>query len=491
MKSTDPVNAAILYDPQDAAFLMAALKAVGWDKAACLVTDRPDLLPGVKPSRRVRFDEVALDGSPVDPEEALARMRGRLPPEGPVLVDMGWLVETIQGTTGLWAWGNVADRLAGLLGRPVLSLYDRTLTIEEQLQAAFHAHRQFLAPSGLHANPYWLPAELAEGGALDDRLSFMLARLVPDYASLRRDNREGQMFARGATPSWLSPAPPLVGAQGGGPRWHIHCLGRLRVLIGNRPVEWAMPGAAPKKTRTLFAYLLQSGDKGAHADQIGELLWPEAGTEDQKRARLHHTVAMLRRALGDAQAVIRSGEYYRLNPPPGSWIDIDSFEQLCRRGLSLFKRGHDEAALRIYGAAVRLYGGDLFEDLPLEYVGSETDDWCMPRRIWLREMALKLRYDFAKVCMRSGLMREALEHCQAALAIDPTSEGANAEAMKIFVAQGRLDAMHRQHRQYRAAVAAMGAEESYEIQRLYRELSQSAAVSAKAAKEKPKTVGLP
>jgi len=118
MTSTDPVNAAILFDPQDAAFLMAALKAVGWDKAACLVTDRPDLLPGVKPSRRVRFDEVALDGSPVDPEEALARMRGRLPPEGPVLVDMGWLVETIQGTTGLWAWGNVADRLAGLLGRP-------------------------------------------------------------------------------------------------------------------------------------------------------------------------------------------------------------------------------------------------------------------------------------------------------------------------------------------------------------------------------------
>lgn len=491
MKPVEPVNAAILYDPRDPHFLETALKAVSWLNSACLVTDQPALLASVPSKHRIRFDEVALDASPVDPEEAFARLRGRLPATGAVLVEMGWLVETIQGTTGLWAWGNVADRLAQALGRPVLSLYDQTLTVEEQLQAAFHAHRQFLAPSGLHANPYWLPAELADGGALDDRLAFMLARLVPDYAALRRDRQEGQMFARGATPSWLAQAQPLVGAQAGGPRWHIHCLGQLRVLIGNRPVEWAMPGAAPKKTRTLFAYLLQSGDKGAHADQIGELLWPEAGTEEQKRARLHHTVAMLRRALGDPQAVIRSGEYYRLNPPPGSWIDIDSFEQLCRRGLSLFKRGLDEAALRIYAAAVRLYGGDLFEDLPLEYVESETDDWCMPRRIWLREMALKLQYDFARVCMRSGLTREALQHCQAALAIDPTSEGANAEAMKIFVAQGRMDAMHRQYRQYRTAVAAIGAGESVEIQRLYRELSQSAPAQAKPAKEKPKAVGLP
>ena len=129
--------------------------------------------------------------------------------------------------------------------------------------------------------------------------------------------------------------------------------------------------------------------------------------------------------------------------------------------------------LRVYAAADQLYGGDLFEDLPLEYVRSETDDWCMPRRIWLREMAVKLQYDFAKVCMSSGRTREALAHCQKALAIDPTSEGANAEAMKIFVAQGRTDAMHRQYRQYRAALEAIGAREGLEIKSLYRELSKA------------------
>ena len=69
--------------------------------------------------------------------------------------------------------------------------------------------------------------------------------------------------------------------------------------------------------------------------------------------------------------------------------------------------------------------------------------------------------------------REALEHCQKALTIDPTSEGANAEAMKIFLAQGRVDAMHRQYRQYRAALEAIGATEGLEIRSLYRELSRA------------------
>jgi DNA-binding SARP family transcriptional activator len=58
--------------------------------------------------------------------------------------------------------------------------------------------------------------------------------------------------------------------------------------------------------------------------------------------------------------------------------------------------------------------------------------------------------------------------------IDPASEGANAEAMKIFVAQGRMDAMHRQYRQYRAALEGIGASEGAEIKLLYRELARPA-----------------
>ena len=467
------INAALFYDTEDDAFLTASIGRVMDLAQTVLLTDDPALLPDIPSYRRLPVEDTALDHAPVDPEEVFVRLRPRLAAgTGGLVVDMGWAVANLQGVASLESWGGVAERLARVLGLPVVSIYNQDLTIEEQMQAAFRAHRQFLAPSGVYDNPYWIPADLLDGALLDEQLSFFLGRVVPDYADLRARRRTGQMNARGATPSWLTKPRALLGAAPGPVRWHIHCLGALRVFIGNREVEWRIPGGAPKKTRTLFAYLLQSGDKGAHADRIGELLWPEDGSEDTKRTRLHHTVAMLRKTLGDPGAVLRMGEYYRLNPPRGSWIDIDTFEQLCRRCVSLYKRGEDEAALRTYAAAEQLYAGDLFDDLPLEYVQPEQDDWCMPRRIWLREMALKVQYDYAKVLLRSNRSREALDHCLKALTIDPTSEGANAEAMKIFVAQGRVDAMHRQFRQYRQAMATIGASEGAEIKALYRDLSK-------------------
>jgi DNA-binding SARP family transcriptional activator len=495
-RTPPPVNAALLGDYADAGFMRAALSALPAARRCAVISDGvPHAALGVA-SLQLTFAQVALHTAPLDPEEVFARLRPLLADAqvGRVVVDMGWAVGNLQGVTGLEKWGSVADRLGQSLGLPVVSVYSHDLIIEEQMQALLRSHRQFLSPRGLVDNPYWIPGALLETAPLDEQLSFMLGRVVPDYAGLLAKRQSGQMFARGATPSWLAPARAGLGKPPGALRWHIHCLGRLQVFVGNTQVSWQLPGGAPKKTRTLFAYLLHTGEKGAHADQIGELLWPEGGSEQTKRARLHHTVAMLRKTLGDPGAVIRSAEYYRLHPPTGSWIDIDTFEQLCRRGLSLFKRNEPEAAFRIYAAATELYGGDLFEDLPLEYVQSETDDWCMPRRIWLREMAVKLYYDFSKVCMKLGRTREALDQCQKALAIDPASEGANAEAMKIFVAQGRTDAMHRQYRQYRAALAVVGAAEGAEMAALCRSLSQPDGGPRlwpeKAAKEKPKPVAL-
>ena len=466
------VNAALFSDGSTPDFANDSLAGQQLS-AASILSDDPNFLEKLL-QPRLGIATAALDHMPIDGEEVYAKLRHHLVEAYAtgLIIDMRWVVGNLQGLLGIQTWGGVADRLARDLGIKIISIYDQDLTIEEQMQAALRAHRQMLAPSGLHDNPFWIPVDLLQRAPLDEQLFFMLGRIVPEYANRHGRRQDGQMFARGATPSWIT-KPATLGVPPSPTRWHIHCLGELQVLVGNTPVEWRQPGGAAKKIRTLFAYLLQSGDKGAHADQIGELLWPEDGTEETKRARLHHTVAMLRKALGSADSVQRAGEYYRLRPPSGSWIDIDTFEQLCRRGLSLFKRNEIEAAFRVYSAADKLYAGDLFEDLPLEYVRSETDDWCMPRRIWLREMAVKLQYDFAKVCMATNRIREALDHCQKALAIDPTSEGANAEAMKIFVAQGRMDAMHRQFRQYRASLEAIGATEGIEIKSLYRELSRA------------------
>src|SRR3972149_6823090 len=51
------------------------------------------------------------------------------------------------------------------------------------------------------------------------------------------------------------------------------------------------------KTKTLFAYLLHCGQRGATAEKLADLLWPEANSTDQGLNRLYHTVHCLRMAL--------------------------------------------------------------------------------------------------------------------------------------------------------------------------------------------------
>jgi DNA-binding SARP family transcriptional activator len=428
--------------------------------------------------QRISFADAALDRVLIDQEEVFLKLKAINPTCG-LIVDMRWVISNVKASRNLEQWGSLAERLSSELNKPIISVYEQNLMIEEQMQIAFRVHSKFLAPSGLYQNPYWLPAKLLETAALDEQLSFMLGRVVPDFKGLQLRRKTGEMFAHGATPSWLQRADTTLGVSALSTRWEIYCFGQLRVSIGGHNIEWRIAGSTPKKTQTLFAYLLQCGEKGAHSEQISELLWPNEESDATKRARLHHTVTMLRKTLGSVHSIIRSGDYYRLNAPAGSWIDINTFEQLCRRGLALSKKGELESAALIYHAADQLYAGDLFESLPREYTESEHEDWCLPRRMWLKEMALKLQNDYTDALMRAGRSREALDHCLKALTIDPASEGANEVAMLIFAAQGRHEAVHRQYKQYQQAVKAVGDIESTDLRAHYQNL---------VSKEKPKNM---
>jgi DNA-binding SARP family transcriptional activator len=475
-KSSAAANAALFYLRDQVGFLNDAIsKALKLSKAT-VISDDAGFLSN---SQRMSFAGVALDRVLIDQGEVFTKLKSALQAGG-IIVDMGWAVSNGEALRNLELWGSLAERLSAEHMLPVISVYDQDLLIEEHMQTAFRVHSQFLAPSGFHQNPYWLPAKLLESAALDEQLSFMLGRVVPDFAGLQLRRKTGEMFAHGATPTWLEKADPTLGAGALSNRWQIHCFGQLRISIAGQDIDWRMAGSTPKKTQTLFAYLLQCGEKGAHSEQISELLWPDEERVATKRARLHHTVAMLRKILGSTQSVLRMGDYYRLNAPSGSWIDINTFEQLCRRGLALSKKGELESAMQVYLAADKLYAGDLFENLPREYIESENENWCLPRRTWLREMALKLQNDLINVLMRAGRTREALDHCLKALAIDQASEGANEVAMQIFAAQGRDEAVHRQYKQYQLAVRAIGENESAELREQYHRL---------ITKEKPKNLG--
>jgi DNA-binding SARP family transcriptional activator len=471
----DVVNAAIFADESDADFVLEALRNVQGHQQMLIISEHPAFLRAGHAIMRLSASEIGLDREQIVAADVVESIQQWLSPDqaqGCFVVDMSWVSKQMQGALRVEAWGEISTQIHKRYGMPVISVYNRELIVEDLLQASFRAHQQIVVPSGLYENPFWVPADLANKPA-GEQMSYVLGRIVPDYAGTNFFERDLRFAAHGADPDWLVRSTNPLLASERSERWQIYCLGQLRVYRnGTDRIDWNIKGGAPKKTRTLFAYLLTHGERGAHVDRIAELPWAESGTEKRKRARLHHTVAMLRKTLGRKDSVIRTGDFYRLNPPEGSWVDITSFEQLCRRGVSLLKRGQRDEALLIYTTAEKLYTGDLFEDIPLDYIDNEQEDWCMARRIWLREVALKLQRDFSVLLRDQGRLRAALEHCQKGLALDPSSEEVNIETLKVFHAQGRMDAVARQYRQYKKAIAAIGSTpEGSEVQQTFRALT--------------------
>jgi two-component SAPR family response regulator len=372
-------------------------------------------------------------------------------------IDMGWGLETNSAAANFERWTLVADRLAMRPGLHVVSLYNRSLLIDEQLLAALRGHPGILTPTGVAANPHWLPARLLTQGTLREQIDHWLGEILPDSGEMPAAAIHA---AEGADPMWLlrrSAEEPVATYFDSRDRWKIRCFGRLRIYRNDgSQVNWEVSGGATRKSKTLFAYLLQRGGQGATTDELCDLLWPEADKTETARNRLYHTVKCLREALEGRPGrgtdmrryLLRDGSRYILTPPERSWLDISTFEQLCRQSHSHIKSGASDEALICLQAADRLYTGDLFADIPADYADNSEHDWCWSKRYWLRDMFFKIQRDAARIHRERQDFSTALAHCQKALAIDPLCEMAHEEAMRVFRAQGRREAIDRQYKLY-------------------------------------------
>jgi len=456
-----PVNASLIFQDADSDFLKRSLATLPKCEQSLVLSDDEKFLSFLPEQRRLDFTAAGYDEIPIRFDVVCDRLKkasATLGPDARILVDMRWGLHSVSASANFERWGGICDRLVDETGRTVISVYGRSLLIENQIMAALRGHSHFLAPSGTYTNPYWLPPEYVSGATLTQQVSFLLERLVPDYADTDAVNQLGDGEASGADPHWITTPARIRPISGDDVVWKIRCFGRLRIYLSDgSQIHWAIPGSAPKKSKALFAFLLQRGERGARADQLAELLWANEPDETVKRTRLHHTITMLRKTLGGSRYIVRTSDSYNLLPPVGTWIDVSSFEQLCHRAKVLANVGQSDDALTLLDAADRLYTGELFEDLLPDYVENEMEDWVIPRRIWFKEMMLKVQHDKAEILRHKDRLSEALVCCQKALTIDPSSELAHAETMRIFHAQNRPDAVTRQYRQYRAALNEIGA----------------------------------
>ncbi|MCX5496068.1 bacterial transcriptional activator domain-containing protein [Kaistia dalseonensis] len=383
-----------------------------------------------------------------------------------LMVDMGWAMRTTSAAANLPLWPATAMEFARETGMTIVSLYNRKTLLDEHLMLGLRGHPKVLTASGLRANPHWLPAEIAARGTLRQQFDHWLAGLsnAPPPASVQPAALPPPAQGGISFPDWLdrTPDPAAIAEGGERERWKIRCFGRLRIYRNDGTmVNWTVKGGATRKTKTLFAYLLHKGGQGAGIDELADLLWPEAETLEQSRNRLYHTVRSLRLALGGSDAepdrspIRREDSRYLLVPPEGSWIDIATFEQLCRQSDGHIRAGEDDEALICLEAADRLYTGDLFEDVPADYADDGERDWCFSRRFWFRQMFVRVQRDAARIQRNKGDFKAALFHCQKALSLDPVSEMAHEEAMRVLHAQGRREAIDRQYQLYIAALGRL------------------------------------
>lgn len=165
-------------------------------------------------------------------------------------------------------------------------------------------------------------------------------------------------------------------------RLEVYALGSLHAQRDGELIQgWGGPKAGTRQAEAIFAFLFDRGERGAHKDEMVELIWSDV---DLERADLafHRTIGGLRRTLSSNEerlgdVISFHNDRYRLNQELLRWSDLAEFEQ----HLVDARTATDSAGrLTHLEAARRLYRGDYMDDCPFYGDSSEVED----RRQFLR-----------------------------------------------------------------------------------------------------------
>jgi DNA-binding SARP family transcriptional activator len=215
-------------------------------------------------------------------------------------------------------------------------------------------------------------------------------------------------------------------------------------------------GVRPKQ---VLQILIAARGRRVPVDRIAELLWgndmPETPTNS-----LQTFVSLLRRRLTDdreyaRRLVVTEREAYRFATDLVD-LDLDRFDRLIER--SAGESTH--AARRSLEQALTLVGGDIFEDEPYA-------TYALDLRASYQGRILGARLDTAEAALAERDFVGALNHAEAAVALDRFSERARRAEMLSLYAAGRGHEALSRYRSFRIALdTELGLEPSAESRSL-------------------------
>jgi DNA-binding SARP family transcriptional activator len=175
------------------------------------------------------------------------------------------------------------------------------------------------------------------------------------------------------------------------------------------------------KARSLLKILVSHRRRFVSREQLVEWLWPDAPA--QADASLRSAVSRLRRVFEPDLSAYAPSRYIRsepggycFDPLPGTWIDVDRFEEDYARGRAYERAGRLDEASSAYELACTLYRGDYLED-------DRYADWAVLERERLRELRFTLLSHLADTCAMRGRYAAAIEACREVLRADSSREG--------------------------------------------------------------------
>jgi len=214
------------------------------------------------------------------------------------------------------------------------------------------------------------------------------------------------------------------------PRLEIRLLGGFRVSLGGEVVR----GFESQKVRALLALLACHPHRELTREQLADLLWPDS-EPDAGRRNLRQALYNLRKGLGARGREIIDGGggqvAVRMRLDDHDFLDVAAFLAAWHRGLP----GSDEVVAGELVEAVQLYEGDFLAGF-LVRDSPRFEDWLVAEQERLRDAAVQSLRALVDHFSARGEFSTATRYCRRLLAIDPMSEEAHREMMRLYVLAG-------------------------------------------------------
>ncbi|MGH2830637.1 MAG: AfsR/SARP family transcriptional regulator [Actinomycetota bacterium] len=245
----------------------------------------------------------------------------------------------------------------------------------------------------------------------------------------------------------------------------IHLAGDLALQISAAALD--ARAFAGRQGRLVFAYLATAHDRQVSCDELADLLWPDGPPATWRKA-IAVIATKTRSALTsiglDGKGLLGgTAGCYRLNLPPGTWIDIEAAAAACQSAERLLQSGDPAGAAE---AAAHAVGIARHPFLP-----GEEGRWVDEMRERLGDVLSRGLDAASEALLALGRPRDAMASAAEVTRLEPYRESAYRLLMRAHVAAGDAAAALKDYERCRRLLAdELGVDPSAETHHLYLEI---------------------